>query len=553
MSSDMMNTHISEYASMNHHSSNGNVYKTHKSVQMEAGEIYQDDDSGLDMERSYPHMEQDDLSLLDMTNKKSIAEKKFFYDFIHLVYEEMVVKTSVGQTRVIDFLQPDVLKQRFDFTIRDEPETNQRLLDLAKQTIDLSVKPGHPRFFNQLFSGQDLYGLAGTWLTDAINTSQYTYEVAPVFTLMESEVLQRLRETIGYTDGDGIFCPGGSIANMYAMNLARYKHCPDIKEKGLFSCQRLALFTSEQSHYSIKKGAAFLGFGTNNVILVKCDERGKMIPAELEKAILEAKNEGCKPLFVNATGGTTVFGVYDPIDAIADICEKYGMWLHIDAAWGGSALLSRTHRQLLKGIERSNSVTWCQHKMMGVPLQCSAFLLRDNDGLLFDAHCAGARYLFQQDKCYSVDYDTGDKSIQCGRKVDAFKLWMMWKAKGNSGFEAEIDKKFDNARYMRELIREREGFELVTEGEAPNVCFWYVPPSMRDMEKGTEYQQKLHQVAPLIKERMMKTGTMLVGYQPLKPYVNFFRMIYSNRATNRKDVEWIMDEIDRLGNDIVLK
>lgn len=483
----------------------------------------------------------------------SVTEsRQFFQDLYSLVYEQLIKKTASGKARVINFLDPDTLQKEFDFSIREKGETNERLLQLVEQTIDLSVKPGHPRFFNQLYSGQDLHGLAGTWLTEAINTSQYTYEVAPVFTFMEAEVLERLRQVVGYEKGDGIFCPGGSIANMYALNIARYKRCPDIKTKGLYCSGRLVMFTSEQGHYSITKGAAFLGFGTDNIKVIKCDERGRMIPAELEKAIIAAKEEGGEPFFVNGTGGTTVFGAYDPLDKIADLCEKYDLWFHVDAAWGGSALMSSKYRHVLRGIERSNSMTWCQHKMMGVPLQCSAFLLRDDKELMMHAHCANARYLFQQDKCYDIKYDTGDKSIQCGRKVDALKLWLMWKAKGNMGFDEEITRKFENARYMAELCKEREGFELVVEPAAPNVCFWYIPPSMRDMPDGPEFRKKLHKVAPIIKERMMKTGSMMIGYQPLGPHVNFFRMIYSNNSTTKKDVEWIVDEIERLGHDIVV-
>ncbi|XP_010217836.1 PREDICTED: cysteine sulfinic acid decarboxylase-like, partial [Tinamus guttatus] len=282
----------------------------------------------------------------------------------------------------------------------------------------------HPRFFNQLFSGLDHHALVGRMITETLNTSQYTYEIAPVFVLMEEVVLAKLRELLGWSGGDGIFAPGGSVSNMYAMNVARFRRFPESKRKGSWALPRLALFTSRESHYSIQKGAAFLGIGTDNVRLVGTDGRGKMLPEELEKEIERAKAE---------------------------------------AAWGGSALLSRKHRHLLDGIDRADSVAWNPHKLLAAGLQCSAFLLRDGSGLLQRCHGAGATYLFQPDKFYDVSYDTGDKSIQCGRRVDCLKLWILWKAVGTEGLEQRVDRAFECTRYLAEELKRREGFQLVLE------------------------------------------------------------------------------------------
>ncbi|XP_077993359.1 cysteine sulfinic acid decarboxylase-like [Glandiceps talaboti] len=493
------------------------------------------------------------VSDIDLMQELTV-DQKFLKDAVDVIFKEGVIKARDHKTKVVDYYEPDQLRQLFDFKIKDDGENSETLLQLLRDTFKYSVLPANPRFFNQLFSGQDSYGLVGQWLTDCINSSAYTYEVAPLFVLMEHEVIKRLRESIGYVSGDGVFCPGGSIANMYGMNLARYnKYGDDVKTKGLFGLPRLISYTSEHSHYSIKKGASFLGFGTDNVCLVKCDERGRMIPEDLEKKIIEAKEQGHVPLFVNATSGTTVFGAFDPLDKLADICEKHEIWLHVDACWGGSAVMSRKWKHLLKGVERTNSLAWCQHKMMGVPLQCSAFLMRDNIGLMHRGHSAGARYLFQQDKFYDMSYDTGDKVIQCGRKVDAFKLWLMFKAKGNLGFEEEINIKFDNSRYFVKLLTEREGFKLVTQPECTNVCFWYTPPALREMPENEEFRKLLHKVAPIIKERMVRAGTLMIGYQPLGDYPNFFRHIFSNAKTSKRDVEFIVNEIDRLGQDITTK
>lgn len=222
------------------------------------------------------------------------------------------------------------------------------------QVARYSVNTGHPYFVNQLFSSVDPYGLIGQWLTDALNPSVYTYEVAPVFTLMEEEVLREMRKIVGWTDGegDGIFCPGGSIANGYAISCARHYYYPEIKAKGVYAIPKLVLFTSELAHYSTKKMAMFMGIGSDNCILVKTDEFGKMNVNDLEKKVVEAIELGATPFLVTATAGTTVYGAFDPLKAISVVCKKYNLWLHVDAAWGGGALMSRRHKHLLNGIEQ---------------------------------------------------------------------------------------------------------------------------------------------------------------------------------------------------------
>ncbi|XP_068123321.1 cysteine sulfinic acid decarboxylase isoform X2 [Hyperolius riggenbachi] len=474
----------------------------------------------------------------------------FLQEAFKIIMEEGVQKATDRNQKVCEWMEPEELLKVLDLNLQSNGESQDTLLRYCRDIIKLSVKTGHPRFFNQLFSGLDRHALTGRIITETLNTSQYTYEVAPVFVLMEDEILRTMRSFIGWNNGDGIFCPGGSISNMYAMNIARFQRFPHCKERGLQALPRLTLFTSEESHYSVQKGAAFLGIGTDNVILVKTDDRGKIKPEDLEHKIQKAKSEGYVPFLVSTTCGTTVLGAFDPLSDIADVCQQHGLWLHVDAAWGGSALLSNRYRHLLNGIERADSVTWNPHKLLGVGLQCSAFLLRDTTGLLERCHSAKADYLFQTDKFYSLNYDTGDKSIQCGRRVDCLKLWLMWKALGTKGLEKRVDRALENARYLVEEMKKRKGFSLVMEPEFVNVCFWYVPPSLRSQVHSPDYWDKLGKVAPVLKERMMKKGTMMVGYQPHGKKVNFFRQIVVNPEVNKEDLDFFLDEIERLAEDL---
>ncbi|XP_069828276.1 cysteine sulfinic acid decarboxylase isoform X2 [Dendropsophus ebraccatus] len=480
---------------------------------------------------------------------KDVPEDEFLKEALKIVMEEAVQNGTDRNQKVCDWVEPEELKRRLDFKLRHEGESQDVLLGYCRDIIRLSVKTGHPRFFNQLFSGLDRHTLTGRIITEALNTSQYTYEVAPVFVLMEDEVLRTMRSFIGWKTGDGIFCPGGSISNMYAMNVARFQRFPECKEKGMNALPRLVVFTSQESHYSVQKGAAFLGIGTDNVILVDTNDRWKIMPEDLEHKIQKVKDKGSVPFLVSATCGTTVFGAFDPLEGIAEVCERHGLWLHVDAAWGGSALLSSRHRHLLKGIERADSVTWNPHKLLGVGLQCSAFLLRDTT-ILEQCHAAKATYLFQTDKFYSLEYDTGDKSIQCGRRVDCLKLWLMWKALGSKGLERRVDKVLEHTRYLVEEMKKRKGFQLVMEPEFVNLCFWYIPPSLRNQENSPDFWTRLEKVAPVVKERMMKKGSMMVGYQPHGSRVNFFRQIVVNPEVTKEDLDFFLDETERLSEDL---
>ncbi|XP_058975350.1 cysteine sulfinic acid decarboxylase-like [Musca domestica] len=454
--------------------------------------------------------------------------------------------------KIVDFVQPDELKKLIDLKIEENQNyTLEEIQKICQQVIRYSVKTSHGRFHNQLFGQMDPYGLAGSWITEALNTSAYTFEVAPVFSLIETEIVRKVCELCGYGQGDGIFSPGGSISNMYGVVLARYRQFPEIKSKGMFGIPPLVIFTSEESHYSFKKAAHWLGFGVENCVMVKTNDRGQMLPEDLELKILEAKAHGKVPLFVNATAGTTVLGAFDDFNRIADVCQRHELWMHVDACLGGSALLSYKNRHLLKGLEKSDSFSWNPHKSLGAPLQCALFLTRHAE-LLPQANSTAVHYLFQQDKFYDVSYDTGNKSIQCGRKIDAFKFWIMLKARGYGSFGRLVDHALDMSKLFMEKMKRRQGYRLVMEDyQYTNVCFWYVPQSMRNQKEDEKWWQKLYEVAPKVKEFMIRQGTLMMGYSPLqyRNIGNFFRMVFTCFPVMQEaELDFILDEIERLAD-----
>jgi len=470
---------------------------------------------------------------------------------------------------VVKLASPDEIRGAIDISINETGRDHEDLEKQVAKILEYSVNTSSPHFHNQLFAGCTPESITGEFLTAATNVSMYTYEVAPVFSVMEKAVFEKMFGLLGWSTEvthDGIFCPGGSISNMYGMNLARFKKCQDlgidIKKSGMAAAPCLTAFYSEQGHYSIQKAAAFLGIGMDNVHAVKADEYGRMIPAELEKSIEASKAKGQTPFFIQATAATTVLGGFDLFGDCCDIAEKHGLWVHVDGAWGASVVLSPTHRHLMAGVERVDSVSWNPHKMMGVPLQCSAFLCR-HDEVIMPAHAYGAKYLFQKDKL-NTHLDTGDKSVQCGRKVDVLKLWLSWAHYGDAGYVTHVDNFMACAIYLADQVKARPNFQLVTavgEHTASNVCFWFIPPSAKDEEwKGSanmskEWKDRVHIAAATVKERMQKKGSMMVGFQSIPIYddpqpANFFRMVVMSSIVTNADMDFLLNEIEELGADL---
>lgn len=189
---------------------------------------------------------------------------------------------------------------------------------------------------------------------------------------------------------------------------------------------------------------------------------------------------------------------------------------------------------------------------MGVPMQCSIFLVNDKS-ILHACNSSSATYLFQQDKFYDTAYDTGDKSLSCGRKVDAFKFWLMFKKHGMHGFEAMIDNAFEKASYLANEIKVRAGFQLIIPNQYTNVCFHYIPKFMQAREpKDEKWWQCISNLTVCIKERMVKNGNLMIGYSPLpsKNLGNFFRMVVtSHPPATHESMDFILNQIEKIAED----
>jgi glutamate/tyrosine decarboxylase-like PLP-dependent enzyme len=331
------------------------------------------------------------------------------------------------------YLAPKELAEKIDLAISADGLSDEQFFRLLATVLKYTPKTGGPKFVNQLFGGRNLPAVCAEMLTGVLNNSMYTYKVAGPHVLIEKEVVRKMLRKVGFPRGAGVLVPGGSISNLGAMILAR--DCVnDTRDAGVRDT--LVAYTSEASHYSILRNAGIIGIGRDNLRRIKVDAQGNI------------------PFFVNATAGTTVQGAFDPLAEISRVAEREKLWLHVDAALGGTALLSSKHRHLLGGCERADSLSWNAHKLMGVPLSCSALLVR-REQALFETFSEHADYLFQTET---------DEN-------DAFKLWAAWKYYGDRGYEERVDKIFALARYATDVVRAHPDLVLACDTESVAVCF----------------------------------------------------------------------------------
>ncbi len=421
------------------------------------------------------------------------------------------------------FYSPQDIQKTVSLSIQDEPMSDQSLLKSLATIVSCTPKTSNPSFFNQLFGGKEDVAVLADMMVARMNNSMYTYKVAGPHILIEQEVLSQACSVLGYENGEGVFCPGGSIANLIAMILARNSIDPNSRDQGL-SQNGYVAYTSEQGHYSIKKNAGIIGIGRNNVREIAVNESGEMSAEALSEQLEWDLAAGLTPFFLNLTAGTTVLGAFDDVARMSDIANQHKLWVHVDGSYGASVLLSKKYAVLLRDVNLAHSVAWNPHKMMGVPLT-SSMLLCKNKGLLANSFSEVSDYLFQED---TDELNPGIKSIQCGRRNDAFKVWALWKQLGNKGFSRRIEKQFYLRDKVVSMINSDPDFELIMEPVSLNVCFRY-----RDI------------ASDKICSALDKRGLGKVGHGSFNQQ-HFIRMVIVNPNLALEDLENFLATIKRV-------
>jgi glutamate/tyrosine decarboxylase-like PLP-dependent enzyme len=414
--------------------------------------------------------------------------------------------------QLIDFKNPIEIQNSDIISLNKE----SNLEDIFNFVKAHNVNTNNSLFLNQLFGNtDDLSVLADKYIAEN-NTSMYTYEMASVFNIMELEITKKLQELIGFKNCNSFFLPGGSLSNIEAINTARYYYDKNIKKQG--NRKDLIILTSDQAHYSIEKGCALLGLGSDNLIKIQTNDKGQILIDKLEKTIEILFKKDKSPFMIVGTAGTTVLGAFDNLDELIRIKEKYNLWLHIDGALGGSLIFNKDYKDIyLKNLHKVDSFCFNPHKLLNLNLQSCVLLFNQET---VTTNYTQVDYLFNSDKFYDSTYDTGNKYFMCGRKPDIFKFWLVWKMKGVKHFSNLIENIFKKALYFKKLlISEPNYFKIINNDLSPNVCFF-----VKDKNP------------ILIKENLFRKGLAMITYQKTKEYSNFFRICFANSNCEINDI-----------------
>ncbi|OAA82379.1 Pyridoxal phosphate-dependent decarboxylase [Akanthomyces lecanii RCEF 1005] len=402
---------------------------------------------------------------------------------------------------------PADLAAKLNLTLPAEGQGVEGLLAMIQRILDYSVNTWDQGFLDKLYASNTPVGVISDIILSILNTNLHVYQVSPALSVIEKATGRALANLFGFTGAfaGGITCQGGSSSNLTSLVVARNTLYPDTKTKGLSAKHHdFVVFTSAHGHYSVEKSAMICGLGSDSVWAVPVDDDGCMRADALRELVARARAQGRTPLYVNATAGTTVRGSYEPFRDVAAICREFGLWMHIDASWGGPVVFSRAHRHKVDGAHLADSVTINPHKMMNVPTTCSYLLLPDTRRLKV-ANSTAAGYLFHEGAEDGETWDLADLTLQCGRRGDSLKLALAWLYYGADGFERQIDHAFDMASLLHARLAKTGNFTLLSGSPTPclQVCFYYSPRGVLSEDKGVNTRETQRIVHALIERGFM--------------------------------------------------
>jgi L-2,4-diaminobutyrate decarboxylase len=353
----------------------------------------------------------------------------------------------------------------------------EALLEQVTQTmLPHFLRTWSPNYMAHLHSPALLESIAGELIIATFNQSMDSWDQSPIATEVEVAVVNQLCELYGYKEGsDGVFTSGGSQSNLSAITMARDWYCStqlghDVKKEGLPpSYHKLRLYTSEISHFSMEKSAHLLGLGYNAVRKVPVDDLCRMDVEKLNAMIESDKQAGFLPFCLVATIGTTDYGSIDPVGALRKVCDREGMFLHADAAYGSGLQLSPTYRSRLGDLSLCDSITVDFHKMFLLPISCGALLVKNKEH--FSVFTLHADYLNREEDEEEGYTNLVGKSLQTTRRGDALKVWMAFQCRGEDGYGKIIDTCTENAAYLAEELSAHDSFTLAIEPELSSVVF----------------------------------------------------------------------------------
>jgi len=392
--------------------------------------------------------------------------RKFGYHFVDWVADYL---EEVEGYPVKPSVSPGEIRKQLPL---DPPQKGEPMESIFRDFREI-ILPGithwqHPRWFAYFPANNSPPSVLAELLTAGIGAQCMIWQTSPSAAELEEVVLEWLRRMLGLPEGmAGVIQDTASTATLVALLSARERATGfEANRRGIR--EPLVVYASREAHSSVEKGVKIAGFGRENLRFIPTDDAYAMIPDELERAVLEDKRKGLRPACVVATIGTTSSTAVDPLEPVGRICRSHGLWLHVDAAFSGTALILPEKRWMMEGVERADSFVFNPHKWMLTNFDCSAYFVRDPGTLIrtFEIH---PEYLKTGVDAQVKNFR--DWGIQLGRRFRALKLWFVLRHYGVEGLQAIIREHIRLAGLFKAWVEKHPQFQLMAPVPVSLVCF----------------------------------------------------------------------------------
>lgn len=388
-------------------------------------------------------------------------------------------RARVAERPVMSPSEPGAIKAQLPASPPLEPES----FDAVLGDLDRILLPGlthwqHPSFFGFFPSNGSLSSVLGDYVSTGLGVLGLAWQSSPALTELEEVVTDWLRQMVGLPDAfQGVIQDTASTSTLVALISARERTTDyGLSRGGLQAEPRpLTVYTSSHAHSSVDKAALLAGFGRDHVRLVPCDARYAMRADALDRLLAADREAGRQPCAVVATTGTTTTTAVDPIDEIAEVAARHGVWLHVDAAMAGSAMILPECRDLWRGVERADSIVINPHKWLGAAFDCAVYFVRDSEHLV---RVMSTTPSYLQSSADGRVRNYRDWGIPLGRRFRALKLWFLVREQGVAGLQARLRRDLEHARWLAAAVQATADWRVVAPVPLQTVCVRHEPPGL---------------------------------------------------------------------------
>jgi aromatic-L-amino-acid/L-tryptophan decarboxylase len=464
-------------------------------------------------------------SVLSLSDRELATAGKLLAEFLRSF------ERSLDERRVMPALDRNQLSELFAAPFPESGIGVESLFrDIQEKVLPNCTTVAHRRFLAYVLGPPNGIAPYAEAIAAALNQNCNFWQLSPAASVIERKVISWLGSLFGFPDtAGGILTSGGSMATLIALSVAMHEKAPiDLRKRGLSALDApLVVYTSEEAHGSVEKGAAILGLGLDHVRKIPVDSNFRLRVDLMERAIEEDRRAGMIPFCVVAAAGSVNTGAIDPIDDIADLCTREGLWLHVDGAYGALFVLSDQMKPHLLPCGRADSIALDPHKLLFAPLEAGCVIVRDRDKLRKTFHFTSSYPSVAKDSLLMNFLEYGP---QLSRGFKAFKIWCSLQTFGVQAFRIAAERMLELSRYMAARVTAERSLELLAPVHLTAVCFRF--------KSGVSSHAVL--------ARLVEEGTAILG--PVRVSgCDGIRACITNHRTNESDIDLVMDRLLQLG------